>query len=591
MLADALGVRGLDFVTEQRQYFPSVTAHDWAAPWPQTRVGCLEHLDPGAGTVLLTDHDGVPCGVEVSAGSGRVVLFAAELPSNLHLFGRAFARLGATARLSLTSSVPGVFGLTSADESGQRLVHLRNITGHRPQVRVGWRGAEPRALTLPARTGVMLPLGLVTGLGVIDMADAELVEVSSERLVFGPGLAGEASEIRLRGARPPVEGGVLSGADDSWLIQGAGPSRSVGQSPDHRWPSLASRHRGRPGSLVRRASGEIADQVPDDEGVLVRPRRQRVETRSQRSRQARAAIAAASGCASPAPAPAEAVEFVREQPNRLRPHAVQAQQLGLRMLDHPFQAGHPDDCQRVGRRASDQRQRRGRARQQLGQRLPIGVIQGDLIGAVVSNAAAQPVGFDRDALGIPVRAEVVEQLAARIAVCPHHPPVRHVAGVQPHDGADPAWPAADDARDVAVRGHPSGRNLLHRQQRAIDQKVVHRVTVVPGPADRLTPMIKHIVAWNFADEAEGADKATNVALAAKALRELPDKVPGILEFEVITPQDGLDTSFDLALYSVFTDADALSGYAVHPAHLPVVALIKARVTGRSVIDYDPAESA
>lgn len=104
-------------------------------------------------------------------------------------------------------------------------------------------------------------------------------------------------------------------------------------------------------------------------------------------------------------------------------------------------------------------------------------------------------------------------------------------------------------------------------------------------------MIKHIVAWNFADEAEGADKATNVALAAKALRELPDKVPGILKFEVITPQDGLDTSFDLALYSVFTDADALSGYAVHPAHLPVVALIKARVTGRSVIDYDPAESA
>ena len=63
---------------------------------------------------------------------------------------------------------------------------------------------------------------------------------------------------------------------------------------------------------MRRASGEIADQVPDDEGVLVRPRRQGVETRSQRSRQARPAIAAASGCASPAPAPAEAVEFVRD---------------------------------------------------------------------------------------------------------------------------------------------------------------------------------------------------------------------------------------------------------------------------------------
>ena len=102
-------------------------------------------------------------------------------------------------------------------------------------------------------------------------------------------------------------------------------------------------------------------------------------------------------------------------------------------------------------------------------------------------------------------------------------------------------------------------------------------------------MIKHIVGWNFAAEAEGADKTTNVALAAKALRELPDLVPGILEFEVITPQDGLDTSFDLALYSAFTDADALRGYAAHPAHVPVATMIKARITGRSVIDYDPDE--
>ena len=102
-------------------------------------------------------------------------------------------------------------------------------------------------------------------------------------------------------------------------------------------------------------------------------------------------------------------------------------------------------------------------------------------------------------------------------------------------------------------------------------------------------MIKHIVAWNFADEAEGADKVTNVALAAEALRGLPDLVPGIEEFEVITPQEGLDNSFDLALYSVFTDADALQGYATHPDHLKVVAIIKARDSGRAVIDYLPAD--
>lgn len=101
-------------------------------------------------------------------------------------------------------------------------------------------------------------------------------------------------------------------------------------------------------------------------------------------------------------------------------------------------------------------------------------------------------------------------------------------------------------------------------------------------------MIKHIVGWNFADHAEGADKATNVALAVTALRALPDLVPGIVEFEVIQPQPGLECSFDLALYSVFTDADALQVYAQHPDHLKVVELIGARRVGRGCIDYDPS---
>ena len=223
LLSEALGVRGTGFVTEVRQYFPTVTAHDWAAPWPQTRVGWVEHLDPGGGTVLLTDHDGVPCGVEVEVGAGRVVLFAAELPSNLALFGRALARLGASPRLALHSPVPGVFAMTSVDHSGQRLLHLLNITGHSPEISIGWCGAEPRMLTLTARTGAMLPLGLATPLGVLEWADAELAVVEPDRLVFGPGLAGSASEIRLRGPRPSVEGGVLSGEGESWVVQGAGP--------------------------------------------------------------------------------------------------------------------------------------------------------------------------------------------------------------------------------------------------------------------------------------------------------------------------------------------------------------------------------
>ncbi len=101
-------------------------------------------------------------------------------------------------------------------------------------------------------------------------------------------------------------------------------------------------------------------------------------------------------------------------------------------------------------------------------------------------------------------------------------------------------------------------------------------------------MIKHIVAWEFAEHAEGADKATNVALAADALRALPALIDGIVEFEVITPQPGLDNTFDLAIYSVFADAEALQAYAVHPDHLKVVDVIVARRTSRACLDYDPA---
>ena len=46
-------------------------------------------------------------------------------------------------------------------------------------------------------------------------------------------------------------------------------------------------------------------------------------------------------------------------------------------------------------------------------------------------------------------------------------------------------------------------------------------------------MIKHIVMWNFADEAEGADKATNLARVRERLLGLRDVVPGIRTLEPV----------------------------------------------------------
>jgi len=223
VLADACGLRSLDLDVDRNHRFPTVLAQDWAAPWPATRVGWLEHLDPGDATVVLTDNDGVPCGVEVAVGAGRVVHLGAELPSSGDLFGRALRRLGAHPRLSLDAPVPGVFGMTTADDTGQRLLHLINVSGHAPDVRVGWDGAAPRLLRLPPRTGVMLPLGLVTPQGLIESADAEVAGLDAGVLRFGPGLAGDESQVRFRGAEPVAEGGTVLADGDSWIVRGAGP--------------------------------------------------------------------------------------------------------------------------------------------------------------------------------------------------------------------------------------------------------------------------------------------------------------------------------------------------------------------------------
>ena len=50
-------------------------------------------------------------------------------------------------------------------------------------------------------------------------------------------------------------------------------------------------------------------------------------------------------------------------------------------------------------------------------------------------------------------------------------------------------------------------------------------------------MIKHIVFWKFADQAEGADKATNLERAREELAGLTGLVPGMRSLEVAVGAD------------------------------------------------------
>lgn len=99
-------------------------------------------------------------------------------------------------------------------------------------------------------------------------------------------------------------------------------------------------------------------------------------------------------------------------------------------------------------------------------------------------------------------------------------------------------------------------------------------------------MIKHIVMWNFADQAEGTDRATNLARAQADLLALRGLVPGMGTFEVAIGADPLEHSYDLVLYSEFDSVDALQAYATHPQHVAVAQFIGKVRTARVCMDYE-----
>lgn len=99
-------------------------------------------------------------------------------------------------------------------------------------------------------------------------------------------------------------------------------------------------------------------------------------------------------------------------------------------------------------------------------------------------------------------------------------------------------------------------------------------------------MIKHIVMWKLKDFAEGADKATNAKKMKEKLDACANLVPGTLKFEVVLAQPGLEATYDVVLYSEFTDKATLDAYADHPDHVALKPFIGAVREARQCMDYE-----
>lgn len=99
-------------------------------------------------------------------------------------------------------------------------------------------------------------------------------------------------------------------------------------------------------------------------------------------------------------------------------------------------------------------------------------------------------------------------------------------------------------------------------------------------------MIKHIIIWRLKESAHGNDKATNAQLIKERLEELNGKIPGLLVLEVGINQAATESSGDIALYSEFSDQQALDEYQSHALHKALMPFIVEARLERRVVDYE-----
>lgn len=205
ILADALGARSGEITRDSSASFPSVLCPTVPGLFGETRASWLQEIDAPGAMPVLTSLDGTVCGIDTEVGAGRAVLLAAGIPSHLGLFGHLLDQLGARRGLELTSSVPGVFATSTRDPRGGRALHVLNISGYRPDVRIVLDGEE--LLLRPApHTGYLLAQGLTLGGWHIRSANAEVTAVGEDVIGFGAPAA-DALEVVLEHAGPVrVEG-------------------------------------------------------------------------------------------------------------------------------------------------------------------------------------------------------------------------------------------------------------------------------------------------------------------------------------------------------------------------------------------------
>lgn len=98
-------------------------------------------------------------------------------------------------------------------------------------------------------------------------------------------------------------------------------------------------------------------------------------------------------------------------------------------------------------------------------------------------------------------------------------------------------------------------------------------------------MVRHIVAWNYADGFSEEENRKHAENMKRELENLKDLIEGIVSIQVlINPVDTSDS--DIMLDSTFESEDALKAYTIHPEHVRVgTNFVKPITKNRKCIDF------
>lgn len=100
-------------------------------------------------------------------------------------------------------------------------------------------------------------------------------------------------------------------------------------------------------------------------------------------------------------------------------------------------------------------------------------------------------------------------------------------------------------------------------------------------------MIRHMVMFQFKEEAEGRTRAENVALIREMLDALPGTIPWIRASHTALNAPGAAAdNYDLVLVADFDTLEDLERYQVHPAHQAVGARMRPLRLSRACVDFE-----